>query len=96
MTAAHGAGDTILTILAQYPALSPADAATFLLICAEDGLSLKSLSKHLGCGQSIATRHVTALIEAGLVESRSPSEDSLRRTVHLSKAGCAFKDAIEV
>lgn len=94
MTDAADVNETILAILGHYPSLTPLDATAFLQICAEGGLSLKSLSKRLGCGQSIVARHVTALIEMGLVESRSLSDDSLRRTVHLSEAGRSLKAQI--
>lgn len=95
MTDAADVNETILTILGHYPLLTPLDAAAFLQVCAEDGLSLKTLSKRVGYGQSIVARHVTALIEMGLVESRSPSVDSLRRTVRLTSEGLMLKSLLQ-
>lgn len=88
------ADKTVLAILGHYPTLSPSDAAAFLHVCAEEGLSLKALSKRLGYGQSITTRHVTALEEAGLVE-RFSTHDGLRWTVRLSVIGMALKTRLK-
>lgn len=90
-------GETAVAhILNTYPSLTPEEALAFLYICAEDGLSLKALSKRLGEGQSTAARFVTALEQTeangtGLVVLSESQEGSLRRTVRLSEAGCILQ-----
>ena len=92
MTDAARAQDIAAAIQNSYPTLSAADVVVFAHICAEDGLSLKTLSKRLGVGQSIASRHVAALEGAGLVHIHSSLEGSLRRTVRLTNPGLSLRD----
>lgn len=96
MTDKERAAAAIARILKVYPSLTPEAALAFLHICADDGLSLKALSKRLGEGQSTAARHVAALEQAdsngtSLVVSSDTVEGELRRTIRLSEAGRALQ-----
>lgn len=87
-------------ILNAYPSLAREEALTFLFICAEEGLSLKALSKRLGEGQSTVARFVAALEQTepdgtGLVVLSEPVEGILRRTVSLSPVGRTLKAHIQ-
>lgn len=90
----------IAYVLSAYPSLTSKEALTFLYVCAEDGLSLKALSKRLEEGQSTVARRVAALEQAGpdragLVVVSDAVEGQLRRTVGLSEAGRVLRDEIE-
>ena len=92
MSADTAAQAAITRIVEAYPSLTPDDAVAFLCICAEDGLSLKALSKRLNVGQSVATRRVSALESCGghglgLVLMSRTEEGEVRRTVHLTHVG---------
>ena len=84
-------------VLTAYPMLTTKAAITFLQVCADDGLSVKALSKRLDLGQSLVLRHLsdlqgTSTQGPGLVEVQSAREDGLRQTVHLSAVGLALKE----
>lgn len=89
----------IAFILNAYPSLTPEEALTFLFICAEDGLSLKALSKRLGEGQSTVARFVATLEQTeadgtGVVVLSESRDGELRRTVHMSAAGRALTSQV--
>ncbi len=94
------AAEAIAHLISTYPALSEGDATAFLCVCAEDGLSLKTLSKRLTVGQSIATRYVSALERCGghglgLVLMSDLRDGGVRRTVHLTPVGREMRQALE-
>jgi len=89
----------IAHIVAAYPSLTVPEAVAFLCICAEDGVSLKTLSKRLDIGQSAVTRQVSALENCGghglgLVLMSRLEEGAVRRTVHLTPVGRQLRDAL--
>jgi DNA-binding MarR family transcriptional regulator len=91
----------IAQILDLYPSLTAEDAVAFLCVCAEDGPSLKALSKRLDVGQSVATRRVSALESCGghglgLVLMSRTEEGEVRRTVHLTPVGQELRDTLRV
>ena len=90
----------VTAIFSTYPSLTSADAAVFLQICAEDGLSLRTLAKRLDLAQSTVTRHVSALQSVtgcgeGLVVVVSSHEDGLRRTVNLTPPGQGLRASLQ-
>jgi len=100
MTAEELGSRAIAHILTTYPALTPDEALAFIHICADDGLSLKSLSKRMEEGQSTVSRYVAALEQVGvqgdrLVVLSDTQEGDLRRTVSLSKKGRALRDKLK-
>jgi len=80
-----------------YPQLIYEDALTFLQVCADEVISLKSLSKRLGLAQSEVMRTVTELQQVGrvgLVEVVETREDGLRRLVRLTDEGVKLRRTI--
>jgi len=77
-----------------YSTLNPMDAAVFLQLCAEEGVSLHILAKRMALGQSSTMRHVTSLEQSGLVSVHAATDDSLRKTVRLTKAGKYLKGSL--
>lgn len=101
MTDGEPGSRAIAHILARYPILTPNEALAFIHICADDGLSLKALSKRMDEGQSTVARYVTALENAeadrpGLVTLSAGRERELRRTVKLSAMGLALKAQLDL
>jgi DNA-binding MarR family transcriptional regulator len=59
----------------------------YALHVAEEELSVKALSNHLGCSLPGASRGVEALLQRGLVERREDEEDRRMKRVRISPAG---------
>ncbi|MEQ8509511.1 MAG: hypothetical protein RIB43_10940 [Rhodospirillaceae bacterium] len=74
-----------------YANLNAIEGAVFLQVCADDGVSMHTLATRMALGQSSTMRHVTSLEGGGLVAVYVGTEDSLRKTVHLTNAGKDFK-----
>lgn len=92
------AAKAVAYILESYPSLGAEEAVTFLHICAEDGLSLRSLAKRRGLAQSTVARHVSDLAGTGghglgLVMVCGGKQE-LRHVVRLTAIGLEFAERL--